>query len=46
MTAWGVAGIAHRTLQLRIGCGCNFQGFPNSVEGNCEAFVCSVIEVG
>src|SRR5262245_49368943 len=46
MTAWHVAGNHIELCSCAPGCDCNFRGVPNSPEGNCEAFVCAVIDDG
>jgi hypothetical protein len=43
---WHLKGYDLELCSCDPGCGCNFRGFPNSKEGNCEAFVCNVIEEG
>ena len=46
MASWRVAGIQLEFCNCEPGCACNFNGFPNSVEGNCEGFSVDVIEDG
>lgn len=46
MVGWRLAGTHVELCSCAPGCDCNFRGFPNSPEGNCEAFVCEVIEAG
>jgi hypothetical protein len=46
MATWRLAGTYLETCNCDPGCGCNFRGFPNSEEGNCEAFVAHVIDEG
>jgi hypothetical protein len=43
---WNLTGVHLEFCTCDPGCGCNFRGRPNSVEGNCQAFVCEVIESG
>ena len=45
-TVWRLRGIDLELCNCDPGCGCNFRGFPSSPEGNCEAFICNVIEDG
>jgi hypothetical protein len=44
--AWELRGTHIELCSCAPGCDCNFRGVPNSVEGNCEALLCSVIEHG
>jgi hypothetical protein len=46
VTTWHLAGTHIELCSCAPGCDCNFRGFPNSPEGNCEAFVCAVIDEG
>jgi hypothetical protein len=46
MTAWSVKGEYVELCNCDPGCGCNFRGFPNSKEGNCEAFVATAVTEG
>ena len=46
MTTWHMRGTHIELCNCDPGCGCNFRGVPSSPEGNCEAFVCEVIEEG
>jgi hypothetical protein len=43
---WSLEGTHIELCSCAPGCDCNFRGFPNSPEGNCEAFVCAVIDRG
>jgi hypothetical protein len=43
---WKFSGTYLEACNCDPGCSCNFRGFPNSEEGNCEAFVAHVIESG
>lgn len=44
--SWELRGIDLEFCNCDPGCGCNFRGFPSSPEGNCEAFLCHVVEEG
>lgn len=44
--AWRLAGTTLEFCNCDPGCGCNFRGFPSSLEGNCEAFVVHLVEEG
>jgi hypothetical protein len=46
MADWRITGTYLETCNCDPGCGCNFRGFPNSAEGNCEAFLGHAIEEG
>ncbi len=46
MADWRIAGTYLEFCNCDPGCGCNFRGFPNSPEGNCEALISHVIEEG
>jgi hypothetical protein len=46
MAAWRIQGTHLELCNCDPGCGCNFRGFPNSEEGNCEAFLATRIEEG
>ena len=46
MAEWRIAGTYLEFCNCDPGCGCNFRGFPNSPEGNCEALISHVIEEG
>lgn len=46
MAKWYLKGTDIELCNCDPGCGCNFRGFPNSPEGNCEAFVAAVIDDG
>ena len=46
MATWRLSGYDIELCNCAPGCGCNFVGFPNSPEGNCEAFVANSIENG
>ncbi len=43
---WRLKGTGLEFCNCDPGCGCNFRGVPSSPEGNCEAFLCHVIEEG
>jgi hypothetical protein len=43
---WQLQGTDLELCNCDPGCGCNFRGFPSSPEGNCEAWVCAVIDDG
>ena len=43
---WRLTGVHLEFCSCNPGCDCNFSGFPNSPEGNCEAFLCEVVEHG
>ncbi len=43
---WRLQGTALEFCSCDPGCACNFAGSPNSKEGNCEALLGSIIEVG
>jgi hypothetical protein len=43
---WQLKGTGLEFCSCDPGCGCNFRGVPSSPEGNCEAFLCHVIEEG
>lgn len=43
---WRLQGTDIELCNCDPGCACNFKAFPNSPEGNCEAFVCHVVEKG
>jgi hypothetical protein len=46
MSRWHLAGTHIELCSCAPGCDCNFRGVPNSPEGNCEAFGCSMIDQG
>jgi hypothetical protein len=46
MTGWKLSGTYLEFCSCDPGCACNFVGFPNSKEGNCQAFVGHRIEQG
>ena len=46
MAEWQIAGTYLEFCNCDPGCGCNFRGFPNSTEGNCQALINHVIESG
>lgn len=46
MPDWNLAGTYLEFCNCEPGCACNFKGFPNSPEGNCQAFVAHRIESG
>jgi len=46
VTTWDLRGTHIELCSCAPGCDCNFRGFPNSSEGNCEAFLCSLIDEG
>jgi hypothetical protein len=43
---WELRGTHIELCNCAPGCDCNFRGVPSSPEGNCEAFLCSVISDG
>jgi hypothetical protein len=43
---WKISGTYLEFCSCDPGCGCNFKGFPNSAEGNCQALVSHRIEEG
>ncbi len=43
---WRLQGTTLEFCSCDPGCGCNFAGSPNSLEGNCEALLGSNIEAG
>jgi hypothetical protein len=46
MADWKLAGTYLEFCSCDPGCGCNFRGFPNSPEGNCQALITHRIESG
>jgi len=46
MATWRIQATYLELCNCDPGCGCNFRGFPNSAEGNCEAFVAYQIAEG
>ncbi len=46
MAEWRISGTYLEFCNCDPGCGCNFRGFPNSAEGNCQALINHVIESG
>jgi hypothetical protein len=42
MAVWRIQATYLEFCNCDPGCGCNFRGFPNSEEGNCEAFVATL----
>jgi hypothetical protein len=42
MASWHISATYLEFCNCDPGCGCNFRGFPNSREGNCEAFVAAL----
>jgi hypothetical protein len=38
-TSWFLRGQGYEFCNCQFGCGCNFGGYPNSVDGGCRAFV-------
>ncbi len=46
MAEWQIVGTYLEFCNCDPGCGCNFRGFPNSPEGNCQALINHVIESG
>jgi hypothetical protein len=46
MPKWTMSGTYIEFCSCEAGCACNFQGVPNSPEGNCQAFVTHRIEEG
>ena len=46
MTSWTISGTYLEFCSCDAGCGCNFKGFPNSAEGNCQALLGHRIEQG
>lgn len=46
MVDWQLRGDYVELCNCDPGCGCNFRALPNSEEGNCEAFTCSVVDEG
>ena len=43
---WSLSGTHIELCSCDPGCGCNFRGFPTSLEGNCMALVASKIDDG
>jgi len=46
MADWSLAGTYLEFCSCEPGCSCNFVGFPNSKEGNCQALIAHRIESG
>jgi hypothetical protein len=46
MASWRVSGTQLEFCNCDPGCACNFDGFPNSAEGNCEGWGLDMIEDG
>lgn len=46
MAIWTISGTYLEFCSCDPGCGCNFKGSPNSVEGNCQALLGHRIEEG
>lgn len=45
-TAWHLKGVGYEFCNCQPGCTCNFNGFPTSSDGSCQAAVANVIEDG
>lgn len=45
-SSWHLRGTLLELCNCAPGCDCNFRGVPNSLEGNCEALVCHLVEDG
>ena len=46
MAGWTLSGTYLEFCSCDPGCGCNFRGSPNSVEGNCQALIAHRVEDG
>jgi len=46
MADWTLSGTYLEFCSCDPGCGCNFRGSPNSVEGNCQALIAHRVEGG